>query len=190
MAERKYRNRSFYNNEPVYGQLAVRITPEREIKKQPKPSVEIYTAPQRIEDTFTAREIKEVRTAKRAQMVSIAVAVVVVLFGIIAISRFSAIFEISKQTQSLEKITAALTKTLATEQAYYDGELRAADADKIASALGMQKPQRYQIVNVTIPPADTTEIHSLLYEAEQPEPAWYEKLVEDVKAFFGKIDLA
>lgn len=190
MAERKYRNRSFYDNEPVYGQLAVKSNPKREPRRQEKPSVEIYTAPLRIDETFTARELRETRAAKRANAFSIAAAFVVVLFGIIAIVRFSSIFELRKQTQLLEKDTAAMTKTLATEQAYYDAELRAADADKIAEKLGMQKPQRYQIVNVSIPAADTTEMHSLLYETAQPETAWYEKLMESIKTFFGKIDLA
>lgn len=188
MAERKYKNRSFYDNEPVYGQLAVKTRPGRAPKKDDKPSVQIYTAPQRVEDTFTARELREVRNARRMQAVSIAAAFVIVLFGIIAIARFSAAFEISKQTRSLEKSTAQLTKTLATERAYYNSELQAADAGKIAAKLGMQKPQRYQIVNITIPEADTTEIHSLLYETEPPEMSWYEKLVLGIKAFFGITD--
>lgn len=138
MAENKSKSKYRYANNygaPVYGQLALKNVPRRDTKPDAKPSIGIYTAPLRIEDTFTGREIRAVRAGRASQAVSIVMAFVIVLLGITAVIRFSSIFEISKQTGLLEKNTAKAAETLSTQQALFNGELLSADAVSAAGEL-------------------------------------------------------
>jgi hypothetical protein len=150
----------------------------------------VYTKPLRVQDTFTAKEVREMRMAKRVNVVCIALTAVVVVLGIFAIVRFSSIFEISKQTRLLNKESAAVTETIIQDRTLLAAEKNSIDTEMAATELGLQKPQKYQIVKVHVEPYDMTVVHSSGEASQESEGLWYDNLFESVSRFFGKIDFA
>lgn len=51
--------------------------------------------------------------------------------------------------------------------------------------LGMQKPQSYQIVRVSVLPTDQTEVLNLKFTKDKVQTPWYNNLLKDIKTFLG-----
>ncbi len=189
MAADEYKRNRIYAA-ATSSQAARQINIIPEYKPDDSRKIGVYEKPLTVEETFTAKEVREMRMAKRANAVCIAATFAVVLLGITAIIRFSSIFEISKQTRLLNKETAAVSETIIDDKTKLESSLNEIDADAVALDLGLQKPQKYQTVNVTITPSDMTVIHKTNESVAAGEGVWYNNLSESVSRFFGKIDFA
>lgn len=182
-----------YNKNSIYGfatrsQAALKINDLPEQAADTSKKLEIYTKPYSIYDSFTAKEVREMNAAKKAHCISIALTAVVVLLGIVAILRFSSIFEISKQTRLLNNLTLEITETITLDRTKLDDMYNSVNAEEAAASAGLQTPQRYQIEKVSITASDMTIIHSAGEASSVNSAPWYSRLISSFDRFFGNID--
>jgi len=187
MADERYRRNSIYGY-ATRSQAALKINdlPEQAVDTSKK--LEIYTKPYSIYESFTAKEVKEMCAARKAHCLSIALTVVVVLLGIVAVLRFSSIFEISKQTRLLNNSAAEISETITLEKTKLDDMYGSVNVKDAALSSGLQKPQRYQIEKVSITASDMTVVHNAGAESVESSDVWYIRLINGVNRFFGKIE--
>ncbi len=157
MADERYERKMLFSQGGA--QAAVDFNSAPEFAPESERKLEIYTKPISVNDTFTAKEFREIRAAKRANCVCIALTAAVVLLGITAILRFSSVFEISKQTRLLNNATAGITESIVLDETKLNDLRNSVDTDAVAAQLGLQKPQRYQIEKIKLDPSDMTVIH-------------------------------
>lgn len=53
--------------------------------------------------------------------------------------------------------------------------------------LGMQKPGSYQIIHISVPPIDQTELQNNDIRVMNGDKSWHEKFLNGIKQFFGII---
>jgi len=134
------------------------------------------------------KEIKIKRHNRRIKFGLTAKTFLVFLIGLLVLYRYASITEINYKVDETirnynelknqnDRLGIEIAKSINLQ------EIRRISEER----LGMQKPSSYQIVNISVPPVDQTELPDIKIEVKTDNKSWNEKILIEIKQFFGII---
>lgn len=109
---------------------------------------------------------------------------VIFVLGLLIVFRYASITELGYDVSELQNQYNLLKTENARIEVNIARQMNLSEISEIAiNELGMQKPQSYQIVRVSVLPTDQTEVLNLKFTKDKVQTPWYNNLLKDIKTF-------
>lgn len=106
--------------------------------------------------------------------------------GLLVMFRYASITEIGYQVNASQKTHETLQAENDRLEVNLARQVNLTEVSIIAmEKLGMQKPQPYQIVRISVQPMDQTELMHVELSSQSEELPWYQQVWQGLKAFLG-----
>ncbi len=170
--------------------------PAKRVKHEPGDSINGNTARKRREkqneeqQVSALHEIEIKRANKKVKQSLLGCIALVFILASILMCRYASIYEMNYRTDRIVSETELLKAENRRLEAVIQSESNLVNIDSIAqNELGLQKPQPYQTIELTVTPVDQTHlVSSVETESKEKDVVWYEDIFNNIKDFFGFID--
>ncbi|MBQ8828202.1 MAG: hypothetical protein IJZ90_03585 [Clostridia bacterium] len=135
-------------------------------------------------------EIEIKRKNKKIKQSLVGCIALVFILATVLMCRYASIYEMNYSTKQINTQLEAVNAENRRLEAIIQSESNIVDIDSVAqNELGLQKPQAYQTVNLSIAPVDQTQMINSIEETDVEEDlVWYKDIFKSVKEFLGFID--
>lgn len=136
-------------------------------------------------ESYILKEIKIKRHNRRIKFGLVAKTIVVFIIGLLILYRYASITEINYKVNSKMKEYNNLKNENDRLSVDIAKSVNLQEIRRIAEErLEMQKPGSYQIIHISVPPVDQTELQNIEIKTNNEMP-WYDKIFKNIKQFFG-----
>ncbi len=166
------------------GRIRAGALPDDDYKEQRHPDMEDQD--DASQKSAVIRELQIKRRHKKIKSGLLLKLALLFVLGLLVVFRYASITEMGYQVNSAKTTYETLKSDNDRMEVNLTRKVNLTEVSVIASQkLGMQKPQPYQIVRISVEPVDQTELLNVELTKELDETPWYEKLLQQVKSFLG-----